>query len=181
MNPQRLYLKDGTETQVWYCGKCTAVYNHEFRAEQCCQNYKCIDCGKDTGGRSWTMCDACREARRQKEERERFEKAEKVTEWTGWVYDGSEYHDSIDAYLDSCVCNDVKPHEYLWTCDPHQFVRADVDRLLEYDDAPEDFETSELIGLDELYKAAAAFEEANKDKISYEPNYHKAVLIGGEK
>ena len=70
--------------------------------------------------------------------------------------------------------------EYLWTCEANHFVRVDVSDVTErLDDCSyEDWDPETLNGLEALKEALNAFCEANKDVVSYTPNFKKAVLLG---
>ena len=175
MNATELFLKTGKPAGIFFCEKCRLVAATQERAGQCCQNYKCSKCGKDTGSRSWLICDACRDAESAAKERDRFEKAEKLTKWDGWVCNGDDFYESIEDMLDVL---DEAP-EYVWACKADHFVRAEVSDIIDRmdDDAYEDWYPETLNGLEELKAALNKFNEANKDVCSYTPDYTKAVLI----
>ena len=48
------------------------------------------------------------------------------------------------------------------------------------DEAYEDFDCDEILGVDELKAAIEAFNLANKHHVSYVPDYTKAVIIDKE-
>jgi len=186
MNATELYLKDGKPTHIFYCEKCRYISSSQELAEQCCKNYQCSQCGKDTGQRAWTICDDCRAANSAEKERERFEKAEKLSDWDGWVYlegtgnDG--YHQSLSDFYDNWADDHDEGGtlpEYVWSCRPNHFVRADVSDITERmdDEAYEDFDPETLNGLPELKAAIETFNAANASVCSYEPDYSKAILI----
>jgi hypothetical protein len=73
---------------------------------------------------------------------------------------------------------DEKP-KYVWACRENHFALADVrditDRIA--DEAYEDFDLNDLKGLEELKAAIDKFNEANRDVVSYEPDYSTAILL----
>jgi hypothetical protein len=181
MNATELFLKDGKPTGIFFCEKCRQIACTHDSAERCCKNYLCTKCGVDTGQRSWTACEPCRRAAEAEGERARFEKAEKLTKWDGWVDDGSDYYPSVGAYLesrDSGSGNGDVP-EYVWACKAIQIVKVDSDHLMQEieEHGYEDFDSSTLDGLAEFETACKAFEKANADVVSYEPDYTRAVLL----
>ena len=178
MNAQELFLKDGKSSGVFFCEKCRMTARTQEAAEQCCKSYVCRTCGKDTKERFRLICDACWNAEQEATELARFNAAEKVYDWPDWIYDGSEFFESVDDMLD-VKGDDEKFHEYVWTCVPYYFVHADISDITERldDVAYEGFDPDTLDGLDELKIALDKFNEANKNVCSYSPDYSKAVLI----
>jgi hypothetical protein len=185
VNAVELFHKDGRPASVFYCGQCRIVHKHQEHAEQCCKNYLCSDCGKDTGSRSWLICDTCRSLRDVKKERERFEKAEKVADWDGFVYCegfGREgFCESLDVIYEECDDEEKTVPEYAWTCTPNRFAVVTIDdikdRIIDSGDCYEDFSVNDLNGLKELEAALDAFNESNSGVLSYQPDYKKAVLL----
>ena len=186
MNATELYLKEGKSAGVFYCEKCRNVAGSQHLAEQCCKNYLCSKCGKDTGSRSWLVCDACRAADEVAKERARFEKAEKLSAWDGLVYlegtgrDG--FSDSLSDFYDNWADDHDEGGElpkYVWACKANHFVNAAVSDITERmcDYAYEDFDPETLDGLDELKSALQKFNEANAAVCSYGPDYSKAILL----
>lgn len=183
MKATELFLEDSKPAGVFFCGQCRLVYNEKVKAEKCCAPYKCEDCGKECQ-KYWTVCEYCRQAREQKREQERFEKAEKVTDWGGWIYaDGMGFH---DGYFESLAdledyLNDEESErpEYVWATKENHFVEADISDITErvMDGAYDGFEVEYLKGLDDLKAAIEKFNEANREIVSYSPDYSKAVLI----
>ena len=155
-------------------------------AERCCLNAVCA-CGKDTGEKYLTRCRECRDKFEAAKEAERFEKAVKLTEWDGWVFcEGCGYQDGFfpslsdfDDWLEDIEEEGLAPIKYVWACKPIHFVHASLDNVVDsvIDQAYEDFDTDDLSGLDELKAAIQKFNEANKDCVSYEPDYSKVILL----
>lgn len=183
MNATELYHKDGTSAGVYYCEKCRCVGASVAAAEDCCRPNKCDRCGREVN-RYHYRCDECWKLDRARQEQERFEKAEKLTEWDGWVFcDGwgeSGYFESMETFMDDVEGSgpDCAP-EYVWTCKPMAFVRVDMRSILSQieDDSYDGFDAETLNGIDDLEKAIGEFNERNKDVLSYEPDFTKAVLI----
>lgn len=179
MTPIELFHKDGRSASVFVCGQCRTVAANKERATLCCARY-CPDCGSPLDkGFSWIRCNPCRAKGDIRHEAERFEKAEKVTEWGGYVLCGGNYYPSLETMMDICDDEGLDIPAYVWTCDPVQFVKVDLDDITDRfaDDAYEDWEPDTLDGLPELKAALEAFVEANNDQMAYQPNYKRALLI----
>ena len=149
-------------------------------AEQCCKPRICA-CGKECEPYR-TICNGCLNEQQEKQEVTFFEKAEKLTAWDGWVYcEGvnDDYFESVDDLLERCDDEGIDRPKYVWACKADHFVNADIEDITSRleDTAYEDFDFADLAGLSELKAALEAFNEANKDKVSYTPDYTKAVLI----
>jgi hypothetical protein len=119
-------------------------------------------------------------------EKERFEKAIKIpeSEWAGSVY--SEGHGWNDGYfndiddLKECLEDeDAAEIEYVWACDEEASCYLDLDRILESatEDTHEDFRIDDLNGLEELKLAINKFNELNKDQVSWNINFKKAIIL----
>lgn len=177
MNAIKLYHQDGKPSGVFYCEKCRCVKRTEEEANECCQPYICKHCGKETGRNYWTICHECEALRDAQQEADRFQKAQKLTEWNSWVYDGAEYYESVEHYLETR--DDLPIPAYVWACKENHFAIADVsditDRIEE--NGYEDFDADDLKGMDDLKAAIEKFNEANKDVVSYEPDYGIAILL----
>ena len=183
MNATELFHKDGRTAGVFYCEKCRRVKRTETEANKCCQPYTCSTCGKECR-QYWTICDACNEAKTEAVEVERFEKAEKVAEWSGWVYsDGlgfnNGYFDSVEELVNHCEDEAIDLPPYAWTCREMQFVSFDLGSITERfaDEAHENWDPDQLKGTVEFEVAIETFITANKDQVSYSPDYKKAVLL----
>lgn len=189
MNAIELYHQDGKSTGVFYCTQCRCVKRTKEEADKCCEPTKCQYCGKESGRQHYLACESCDRANQAKKEADRFEKAEKKTEWGGWVYlegtgrDG--YSESLSDFWDNWESDhdegDEKP-AYVWACKKNHFAVADVSDITERiaDDGYEDFDADDLNGLEELKAAIEKFNEANKDVVSYEPDYGVAILLNAD-
>jgi hypothetical protein len=184
MNATELFKKDGSASGVWHCGKCRIVHQSHPQADKCCAPVRCTVCGEECMAQGWASCSSCQEKARDAAETVRFRAAEKVPKWDGWVFlegvgrmDG--YFESVKDLLAHFHDDEMEPPHYAWTCDPVHFVRATLDDITNRicEDAYEDFDAEELRGLVELHLAIVAFNKLNKDKVSYSPNYTKAVLL----
>lgn len=184
MEAQELHLGNGKSTGIFFCGKCRHVASSKESAEECCAPPKCKTCGEVSENRH-LECRKCTEARFEREERERFEKAEKVdgSKYAGWVYadnlsnHNNGYFESIEEIFD-LYAEDEWP-EYVWCCDEVQFVCASFDDAIEgcFDRAPEDWDSDELEGVDELKAAIEKFNAANAKLKSYHPDYSRAIVL----
>jgi hypothetical protein len=187
MKSKQLFHEDGKPSGVWYCGECGRIHRNAGFAASCC-DWRCSKCGQPAP-KGWTICDPCRAKQDDAKERAQFDAAEKVTEWDGWVFcDGMDYNngffEGIAEFLDFCE-DESEPGvghnlpEYVWTCKANHFVKVDCGDITERmaDSAYEDWDPDDLNGIPELTSALAAFVAANKDVVSYAPDYTKAVLL----
>lgn len=127
----------------------------------------------------------CFKAQQEQRDAAAFEKAEKIlaANWNGWVY-WSEYHDSVESFLDWWECyyheEDVKP-TYIWACKPVRVIddinAADIAERFIEDNGWDEMALSDLNGLDDLDKALKKFIEDNKDIVSYDVDYSKAIML----
>lgn len=188
MNSINLYkpTADGgfAPTRVYACGKCGSVKYSDVEAEACCRPRLC-QCGKpvDLG---WTVCNDCRQTKDIERERNRFNLAEKVTEWDGPVYlEGAGYSDGffadvgefLDWWDDDYPNWEGEPPGYVWTCDVSNTVQCRASEMIENIEWPEGMEDNELKGLPELRAAVDAFNAANAEFKSWEPNYKRALIL----
>lgn len=183
MNPQELYLKNGNPTGVWFCEKCRNVARTQQAAEACCTPAICQKCGASIEEKYWQYCNACLALNTKEKAAELFKKATKVpdTEYRDWVTDGDEgFWGDTAEYLESL--DGGEPAPYLWACLPRRFVVVDTDQILEHigEHSYDDFDACDIDGWEELKAAIAVFEEVNKDKVVYEADYTRAVLITKE-
>jgi hypothetical protein len=182
MNATELYLKDGRSARIFFCARCRCVAPTEDLAGKCCQNYHCQVCGKDTGERGWLVCNACRCRGEEVKEASRFARAEKLSQWDGWIYAegvGDEYFDCVETMLEACDSDGLDAPEYVWACKENHFIQGAVSDITERvaDEAYEGFDPDGLEGLDELKDAIEKFNKANKDVVSYSPDYTKALVL----
>lgn len=187
MNAVQLLLPDHRESGVWFCTKCRLAYSSEPSASRCCNKPACTDCGKEHDAPG-LQCRSCFDLRQEKREAERFAKAKKVPmeEYSGWLqrdgtggYITDGYHENADDLITYCKDNGEPVPEYAWACTPTQFATADIGRIIESicEDAYEDFNPDDLVGVDKLEAAINEFNEANKHHLSYSPDYSTAVLL----
>lgn len=152
----------------------------ETLAEQCCRPYKCSVCGVEVD-RYHTMCRACQDARCAEKEREWFDKAEKLTSWPGPVFvpQTDRYHASVEEYLDYADEEQIAAGGYLWACESTPVCTLDIGRIIEdaTQEAYEDFNPDDLDGQTELKTALDAFNDLNKGRVMWEPDYTKAILL----
>lgn len=186
VNSKPLYFEDKSPSGLHLCTACDMSYRNERLAIRCCT---CSKCGKPTGLRARSFCDSCTLENIKEREADRFEKAEKIQEdgWNSFVYledtgnDG--YSSSIEAFRDSWDY-DHDPEDdfpsYVWACKPVQFVKAEIDSILDRicENAYEDFDPNyDLNGIKELEDALEKFVKVNEKVCAYEPDYTKAILL----
>ena len=184
MKAIQLFHKDGRSASVWYCEKCLCVAATESVAESCCRPYKCRECGEETENRM-LRCNSCRSKLDAAREMEKFAKSAKVTAWDGWIFvEGLGYRDgffeSVGDLHDFCGDDEIAIPQYAWTCTPTQFAFIDFSEIEQgicENNAYEDFDPGDLNGVDEIKKAIDAFNESNKELVSYSPDYSKSVLL----
>lgn len=183
MNATELFHADGRTADIFYCGKCRIVHRTQSFAEKCCAPIMC-ECGAKAE-QYRTECAACWRAKEVQREAEKFAKAEKLSAWDGWVFwDGTGHNDgffpSLEELEEHLECNDDLPlPAYVWTCNRIPFVTSILDRTLNCisENSSDDWDTSSLSGLPEFELAVKAFEEANKDQVSWDPNYKQALIL----
>ncbi len=186
MDSIELFHQDGKSSKIFYCSKCRIVWPDKEKADRCCEPTKCQYCGKESGRQHYLACGPCDRANEIKRETARFEKAEKLVKWDSWVYlDGvgsDGFFESVSHFSEIWECDHDENEEipdYVWACKKIPFAAVDFDRIIERicEEAYEDFDSDSLKGVDELKAAVEKFNEANKDIVSYEPDYSKAILL----
>jgi hypothetical protein len=188
MNAIELFHADGKPCGIYHCEKCRVVHREKQLADECCLPRIC-DCGAECP-QCYTVCDDCRRKKEREREAERFAKAEKVTEWNGAIYsDGRGWNEGFFANVedleDWLACEEEddgsqpdRP-EYVWTCDDKPFCQLEYDHIIENatQEAYEDWDAGNISGEKELKAAIEAFNEANKEHVSWEPNMKRALLL----
>lgn len=118
---------------------------------------------------------------------DRFNRARKISasEYSDWVYrDGAGnngFAESWEDWMESWRFKhgEEEPPKYVWACNSVHFAFTDLETITEpiLDRAPEDYDERDLFGIPELEAAIERFNEANRDVVSYEPDYTRAVLL----
>ncbi len=194
MNAYELLKPDLSPSGVWACGKCDKTYAHprgggKMFADRCC-DFRCVACGIPCQ-QHYAKCNACIERERADKETARFEKAEKLDSWDGWVWTNATPHnegyfssvEELVEWFDDGSQNDDGYNpcipDYAWICDPSPLVRLNIDSILQSigEGLDEDFDSDDLKGIAELTEALEAFNEANKEVVSYHPCNDRVVLI----
>lgn len=118
----------------------------------------------------------------------RFEKAEKISKesYTGWVYcEGAGYNEgyfeSIQDFED-WLENDNDEGldvEYVWACNEHPCLNINASDIIGggTQEAYEDFDSSDLEGVEEFKNAVEKFMKLNEGLVSYTPDYSKVILL----
>ena len=185
MNGTELFKADGKQTGVFYCTECRTTHRDKIAADACCAVRLCA-CGEKVKRYEQT-CAKCWDRQLRNKESDRFAKAAHLTEWDGPVWkdgcgDNDGFFATVDAYME--WVDDLEPGEsapaYVWTCDKVPVLDMDLDHILENAtaEAYEDFSYQDLSGIEELKAAIDKFVEANKDRVSFVPNYTRALVFG---
>lgn len=190
MNATELFLSSGKTAGIWFCGKCRIVQKTQEDAERHCS---CFTCGKHqdwSAGRIRTECDECSGKRRAKLRQERIENAVEVPSYDGPLYlDRGGYEDDyfqdMDDLLERLYCEGEDDEtrelpEWAFCCTTKP-VSLDASRVIEWatDDHFDDA-ADHLCGVEELEKAIDAFNEANKEVVSWNVDYKRKVRIPRE-
>lgn len=111
----------------------------------------------------------------------RLERATKLEYWDGWVWDESDYYESLEAYVEHLECNFADPNDWpdwVYVAKSKPGVNLDAANIIEnlcergYEDMADD-----LKGVDELGAAINAFNAANADIIVYDGDWSRAVRV----
>jgi hypothetical protein len=176
---------------MYFCGKCGLRFMDIQDAEKCCT---CRTCGKEHQIGDFTgECRQCWHKRDVAKLEKRIAEAEKLETWEGWVCNegpgggpqGDGYAESLDAleeYLQDAVNDGELAIEdwpkYVFVCVPvglRRIFSGDITQMAteeSYEDAADNLE-----GEKELDAALDAFYEKNKDIVSYEIDYKRAVKV----
>jgi len=184
MNATELYHKDGKSTGIFFCAGCRTVHRAQPEADQCCAPRHCPDC-PELAPKHRIYCQSCEDKRAAAREAARYDKAEKVTSWDGWLYCESlsghneGYFESVADLLEYAADDEHDGPDYAWTCHARAFCQLDFDSILESatQDAYEDWDSDSVNGVEDFKAAIAVFNEANKEHVSYAPNYKKALVL----
>jgi hypothetical protein len=166
--------------EAYVCGNCGLKHFSKEFVDRCCMPYNCSVCGTALD-KYHMICEVCAE-------KERYEKATKTraSTYSGWVYwEGHGYNegyfDNIESLKRYCNCHtkELLPY-YVWACEKitHGLYGSDIiDNA--YEEAYEGAK-DQLVMVDELEAFCERFNEANKDVVSYYPNYNVALILKEE-
>jgi len=136
------------------------------------ERVKCYGCGAITGTSTGT-CSACWDLKRFRDEQQKLRRATVITAEShdGYVFaDGcgwsDGYFESLEALLEHCDNDSAEPPCFVHPCKPTQPPTLDMSWLCEslVEDQYEDFDSNDLVGIDDLEKAIEAF---NARQVSY--------------
>ena len=201
MKAEQLLLPDGRPSEVLFCSDCKTVANDEATLSRMCKCPRtCTVCEETTvEDLYYTTCRSCRrlqgDKEREKKEAERFEKAAKIlesdyegpifTEATGW--NNGYFRDTSELREHLCDEDMLEEDEdgnplplYVWACRVNPICSLNLSTVLEHGcdtDILEDWDSSRLQGTDALQKALDAFNELNKDEVSWTPDYRRAIIL----
>lgn len=191
MNAYYLHKPDGTKTEVSACGICGQIAgkgNFDI-SQKCCTCYECgaILGPEEKSTRALYHRD-CENKRHAVIEMKRLEKAELVTDYSGPVYCegvpggsfGDGYFSDIGELEDMLndAPDDTGRPEFAYCCTSSSAAHLSTDSILESatEEAFEDAIDS-LSGVDELRAAVDAFNEANKDVLSWDWDMKRKVAV----
>ena len=186
MNPIELHLPNGQPARVYACSQCKRIQGNESEAQKCCSQTICI-CGSVIDQKYHLLCTRCELLKSAADELDRFRQAHKIqaSDYQDWVYrDGAGnngFAESPEEWLESWrdLHGDEEPPKYVWACRKNHFAFTDIETITEpiEDRGYEDFEARDLNGIPELEAAIKAFNDANRDLVSYEPDYTRVILL----
>jgi len=187
MNATNLHLPDGTPTQVWFCTTCRIVHRTQQSAESCCTPVLCETCQQPVAEKHWTKCRTCRDTAIAAKEADRFEKAAKIpdTEYDGWVYLKGDFFDCVESLVEHLESQHDGEDPcslplYCWACTSEKVIDGSslMHRLLDGIEAWDEFDpTKDLDGIPALQIALEAFAEINKEVVTYNPDFTRAITI----
>ena len=202
MNPAQLLLPDGRPSRVFFCQDCRTVANDEDQLVRLCKCPKTCACGKTVEDKYSTICSVCQRNQWNREaeakERLRFERAVKLTEAE---YDGPVFNDAIswnngyfrdtgelhDMLTDEDLIEDLtdgfpeafKPPAFAWACHDRPICHLSLSDILEQacQEEPEDWDSADLEGTEDLQKALDVFNELNKKQEVWTPDYKRVIIL----
>lgn len=189
MNAFELFSRDpGTKegfksAKVYGCGECGWVHPDQLSAEMCCKSKTC-ECGAPSMP-GWTICATCRQEQSEGERERRINAATKVLEkcYEGPVYveawgEGG-FFKSMGDLRDHCDIGDQPLPTMVWACQLKRAVVLQLDRVmgLVEDELPDEMDTGDLAGREDLEKALKLFTEANGGLLTWEPDFGHAVIV----
>ncbi|MBS1903489.1 MAG: hypothetical protein JSS75_07295 [Bacteroidetes bacterium] len=177
MNGQPLTAPDGT-VAAFFCAKCRIVKRTKEIADKCCT---CQTCGIESNK---LECDSCVTKRLAATEQKHFDSAKKISteQYTGGIIYCDDFYASVDDLFDQLENDDVEKSEWpewVYGCTERPVLRLNVDDIIDNgtQEAYEDFDTSDLRGVDDFRNAVKAFVDANASVIMWEPDYRTVVLL----
>lgn len=195
MNAIQLIRPDnGLSVRIWACGNCGDTNEAKGLVDLCC--CPCATCGGQITRGDMGKCWECRRKQFASNEHARFARlaaeAKRDPDWTGWIY-SDEYNGGSDGFFESPedfmerLTEDIdrdmelRRPEFVWATTSRPIVNIDADDVIGLitDDRPENWEESDLSGVDELKAAIAAFNAANM-ALMYEPDFKVIVPLKWE-
>jgi hypothetical protein len=174
MNPTELFYEDGRSSGAFVCSECKRISPSHYLAENCCKPKMCTICGEACEG-YWLTHPECTDQKR-------FEKAEKIhwTNYNGPVFWNETLHMDLYEFADDVVSSDDGYPEYVHPTITEPFPGIDLSRAIEnmteemFEDAAD-----HLVGVPDLQKAVDAFNDANKDLVTYREDMKRVVILDG--
>ena len=186
MNAYYLHKPNGTPTKWSACGNCGRVANpgNYDISVKCCT---CWECGSPLGSDRSNLDHYHADCKRTYDARmdvARLDRATEVTDYDGPLYCdgvhggwGDGYFADMDDLWETLEDCDSRP-EFAYCCTSHPVAHLDLSSILENacDDAYEDAQ-DDLSGIDALESAIAAFNEVNKDILTWYMDTKRKVRI----
>lgn len=191
MRAERLYLADGRDAGVVYCGECRVVHREIADAERCCAPLVCSGCGEPRL-RGYQVCGVCWTQDQQLRELAKFEAAHKLyietfTEDLVYAADHDRYvsFDELDDLIDEALAEFINEGNKPWEWEPlHVYATRveqpllDVDAAIEsalddsFDDALDYVDVKAVAALTEH---VTAWSKANLPRVYYQDD--KLALV----
>lgn len=174
------------EVQVtgWACSRCGHFWGIDERmARYCCSDTFPCECGKARYQKGHVRCKDCETQQRADSLAKSVSEAGEVAGYSGWIYwEPMELHNNgyfrdANDLIEACELDGVPVPEFAFCCDEERFS-LDLGWAIE-NECEEHHEDmyDQLSGEKELQAAVDAFNEQNKDQMTFHPDYRRKVRI----
>lgn len=190
MNAYYLHRPDGTKTETSACGNCGQIAgkgNFDI-SQKCCTCYECgAPLTADEKKSRSLYHEGCDRMRRAVIDMKRLEKAELVAGYDGPVYCegvsggsyGDGYFSDVHELAENIAHHDEAPDvKFAYCCESSPVAQLNADSILEnategsFEDAMDS-----LVGVDQFRAAVDAFNEANKNVLSWDWDMKRKVAV----
>jgi hypothetical protein len=180
MNPQQLFLADGTVLKKWsVCGSCHSVFANEYKL---CPSCTCVHCHKERPtdpviNSANGSHPECSEQHYRNLEAKRMDKAVLVEDYAGPFLVNDEVYLDTDDLLDNIPLEELPEYDYCTTYKPPVL---NYDKLMSViaENLHEDWEP---VPVPDLVAAIDMWNEANQNNGSYlydhKKKWSKALLL----
>lgn len=180
MDPQPLFLENGTRIKAHVCGKCNRLWLAEHDAERCC---RCSWCGEYYGWNgTYTVHEECSRKRCAEAEAKALEAAVLVPDYAGPFLLNRRVYQDIAELLDAIELEDIPDFGY---CTTYESPRLDdMGSLMESvsSEMHDDWEPIQGEAEAQLAAAIEAWNTANENNGTYWEDrtrkWSKADLLG---